>query len=145
MKIQLEVAYLPVSVNLLPKYASKTVFPPLKILLNTVHTVCMSLLHPRNRRQEQRTQYTHARRKYLPQPKNCCSTGPEEFHYLVQLIQVLLALNVVFSVVGRVYELEFRGKLHIGLVKGHEEEGEYLADIDEEDRGFLVEFVTLNS
>jgi hypothetical protein len=93
----------------------------------------MPLLHPRNWRQHQRTQNTQPRRKHLPQPDNCCTTRPKEFHNLIQLIQVLLALNIVFPIVCRVYELQFCGEADVGLVEGDEEEREDLVNVDEQD------------
>lgn len=39
-----------------------------------------------------------------------------------------------------VHKLQFCGQADVGFVEGDEEKGEYLMDIDEEDRGFLVEF-----
>jgi hypothetical protein len=97
----------------------------------------MFLLHPGHRRKHQSTHNTHKRGKHLPDPNERRTTRPKEFHKLTCLVQVLLTLYVVF-VVSAVGEVQFGGQVDVGFVKGDEEEGEDLADFDEEDLGLSV-------
>lgn len=76
----------------------------------------------------------------MPQPDDRCTTRPKELDYFIGLIEVLLTLDVVFSIVFRMNELQLRREPDIGFVEGEEEEGEDLADFDEQDGRLLIEF-----
>jgi hypothetical protein len=56
-----------------------------------------------------------------------------EADQLIVLVKVVLRLDVVFMAVGWAREVEFGGEGDVGVVEGHEPQGEELGDVKVED------------
>jgi len=112
----------------------------LNFFLDPIDLGMILLFQTRNRRKEQRADDTKKSSKHLKQPDNLSPTRPEELDHIIYLVHILLACDIVFAVLRRVKEVEFRGKVDIRFVERNEPEREDLVDSDEEDLRFLVKF-----
>jgi hypothetical protein len=96
------------------------------------------LLRIANRPERKRSQVAEERRPELPQPYEDPARGYHKLDEFVCLVQVILALDVVFFVAAILLEREDGGEVNVRAVERDDPDAEDLSDVYVEDEVGLV-------